>query len=487
MKDRRHQAHRLGERNFRPGLPAGPGDRAVAERRDLVVAKPVPQIGSELLGGLVALVGGDLQGLAADRVDRTGDRTVARARGGVAARGKQVGEVRVVAPDRRGAGEDLVERGAEAVDVATGVEDPLLPVLLRTDVRLRVAALIALEGLAGGDGGFVAELGGAVEGGGQAPVDDVGLAVAADHDVEWLQIAVEDAGIVGIGDGVADGDEPLDEIETAPLPGRGPPAGAALGMSLLDLCVEIAAADHLHGIEEMAVDVLPDAEHRDDAGMVESAGNLGLGSELGAKLLVGGVVAPQRLDDRLAPELFVVGDEEIGHAAAAEEPQATVAGRGADRGGKGDRVGRRAERARQPRHARLVGEIPRRPDGVGIGGEAAAERLEGRMIAAAGAAAAAGEADLDREEPPQPERAAVGGGGGDELLDQPAARLPLPAEPVAGQLEGRIDRRLARRGGGDERRDGVGTIGGSRHSGALRRALSIRESGVPSTSPGPRP
>ena len=49
-----------GDHPVATGLPATPGDRAVAERRDLVVAKPVPQVGGELLGGLVALVGGDL-------------------------------------------------------------------------------------------------------------------------------------------------------------------------------------------------------------------------------------------------------------------------------------------------------------------------------------------------------------------------------------------------------------------------------------------
>ena len=47
---------------------------------------------------------------------------------------------------------------------------------------------------------------------GQAPVDDQRLAVLAEHDVARLQVAVQDAAAVGVGDRVADVDEPPEQL-----------------------------------------------------------------------------------------------------------------------------------------------------------------------------------------------------------------------------------------------------------------------------------
>ena len=51
---------------------------------------------------------------------------------------------------------------------------------------------------------------------GQAPVDDQRLAVLAEHDVARLQVAVQHAPAVGIGDRVADVDEPPEELRARP-------------------------------------------------------------------------------------------------------------------------------------------------------------------------------------------------------------------------------------------------------------------------------
>ena len=58
---------------------------------------------------------------------------------------------------------------------------------------------------------------------GQAPVDDQGLAVGAEHDVGRLEVAVQDAPAVGIGDRVADVDEPAQQLAQL----QGPLARAA--------------------------------------------------------------------------------------------------------------------------------------------------------------------------------------------------------------------------------------------------------------------
>ncbi len=47
---------------------------------------------------------------------------------------------------------------------------------------------------------------------GQAPVDDQGLAVLAQHDVARLEVAMEHAAAVGVVDGVADVEEPAQEL-----------------------------------------------------------------------------------------------------------------------------------------------------------------------------------------------------------------------------------------------------------------------------------
>ena len=72
----------------------------------------------------------------------------------------------------------------------------------------------------------------AAEHAGEAPVDDLHLAEGADHDVAGLEVAVDDAAVMGIADGLADlledGDKPgqicrwggtisKERLQTAPL------------------------------------------------------------------------------------------------------------------------------------------------------------------------------------------------------------------------------------------------------------------------------
>ena len=58
---------------------------------------------------------------------------------------------------------------------------------------------------------------------GQAPVDDDGLAEVADHDVGRLEVAVDDALAVGVGDRLGDGDDVRQErqalVEARAAPG----------------------------------------------------------------------------------------------------------------------------------------------------------------------------------------------------------------------------------------------------------------------------
>ena len=69
---------------------------------------------------------------------------------------------------------------------------------------------------------------------GQAEVEDVGLAVGADEDVGRLEVAVDDAVVVGVLHGHRDR---ADELEDLPL----------VEAVLADVLVERLAVDELHG------------------------------------------------------------------------------------------------------------------------------------------------------------------------------------------------------------------------------------------------
>ena len=58
---------------------------------------------------------------------------------------------------------------------------------------------------------------------GQAPVHHQRLAVVAQHDVRRLQVAVHDAPAVGVVDGVADVDEPAQQLPPPPTWAAWPP------------------------------------------------------------------------------------------------------------------------------------------------------------------------------------------------------------------------------------------------------------------------
>ena len=108
---------------------------------------------------------------------------------------------------RCGAGEKLIKQHAQRVDVASGV-----------DIRAAVGGLFGghIERRAdhlgkAGEEGFLGQL--LPQGLGDAEVDDLddgGRVELSDHDVGGFQVAMDDALLVGVLDGVADGDKKLE-------------------------------------------------------------------------------------------------------------------------------------------------------------------------------------------------------------------------------------------------------------------------------------
>ena len=183
---------------------------------------------------------------------------------------------------------------------------------------------------------------------GQAPVDDQRLAVLADDDVARLDVAVQHAAGMGVVDGVADVDEPPQQLRRASerrAAGRVP--AACVAMEAFDGLLEAVALDESHRVERPATGVGAQAVDRHDARMLQAAGDLGLDQEPLAARRVVGVVVEDLLERDLAVQLGVEGHEHGAQAAAGMGPQdaepLAVAGGGTDGVTRGAVVGRSAD------------------------------------------------------------------------------------------------------------------------------------------------
>ena len=154
--------------------------------------------------------------------------------------------------------------------------------------------------LAGGAGGVELGLVG-TEAAGEAEVEDLDEAAVGEHDVGGLEVAMEDAEVVGGGEAVGGLDAGgEDELE----------AGGAFG----DELVEGLAGDVLHDdVGFFAVTAfgggLADVVDGADVGVVDGGGETGLAELGGAHLLDGEVAALEELEDDGALEEGVVGED----------------------------------------------------------------------------------------------------------------------------------------------------------------------------------
>ena len=139
------------------------------------------------------------------------------------------------------------------------------------------------------------------------------MAVHGDHDVRGLQVAVDDAFVVGAGECFGH------------LGGELQRAGERKGLSLQQIA-ELLALDELHGDESGAVRFV-DLEDGGDVRMVERGGRLGLLDEAPPPFLVGDQFRRQHLESHLAIELGVEGPVDDPHAAAADLVEDLVVGK----------------------------------------------------------------------------------------------------------------------------------------------------------------
>src|SRR5262249_46124537 len=96
-------------------------------------------------------------------------------------------------------------------------------------------------------------------------------------------------------------------------------------MELLDHFMEAVAPDQGHHVEGAAVGVSTQAVDRDDPGMLEASGDLGLAEEPGLAPEVLRVLAPDRLERDFTVEALILGDENLAQAPAGVAPEDLVA------------------------------------------------------------------------------------------------------------------------------------------------------------------
>ena len=270
-------------------------------RRDATSSRDRLQVGVHRGGRLVA-VGRLLRERADDDEVEVG-RDV---RTEVRRSGRRLREVlhrdldRAVARERHLAGEQLEEDDPRRVEV-------------RRLVDRRAACLLRGEVLRGADDrALLRHL--ARAGARDAEVRDLHDALGVDDDVVRLDVAVDDAVAVR----VAERGEDLARVRDR----DGHRAEAARADELLERSPLDVLHDDVVGAVELAA-----VEDRDDVRVGEAGGVRRLSTEALDELLVVRVPAVQHLDGDPAAQLLVLGEVDVGHAAAAELPGDAVAPR----------------------------------------------------------------------------------------------------------------------------------------------------------------
>jgi hypothetical protein len=197
-------------------------------------------------------------------------------------------------------GEQIVEEDSQRVDVGARV-------------RLQAANLLGRHVLKRSH--HVAESREAVraEGAGDAKIHHLHHVGVGEHDVGALEVAVDDAPLVGVADAL----ERLEEERKRTQGGQaaGFPQHRGEGLAL----------DVLHDHEQGAV-LLDQGVERGDVGVVESGQRLGLGAEPLEHLGLRGEVGPERLDRHVATQRDVGRPVDHADAAFADLLQKLVVG-----------------------------------------------------------------------------------------------------------------------------------------------------------------
>ena len=150
---------------------------------------------------------------------------------------------------------------------------------------------------------------------GQAPVDDQRLAERPEHDVDRLDVAVQNFPVVGVGDRVAGVDESSDQgVEVRTLARQGLLSVAHGLVQAADGGLQGLAPDEPHDVVGPAVRTFAHPVDRDDPGVLEPAGDFGLTFEAGPVLEVVGPSVLDLLDGDVPMDFPVVSQADDAQA-----------------------------------------------------------------------------------------------------------------------------------------------------------------------------
>ena len=194
----------------------------------------------------------------------------------------------------RAAGEEVVEGGAERVEVAAGVER-LAPRGLGRHVEGR-----AERGAGGGDADVHALVLG------EAEVSHLRVAFGVEQYVRGLDVAVQDAAAMRLGEGRG---HLLEELDRA--------VGRERALAA-EQVVQVLAVDELHGDVADAAGLAHGVDLH-DVGMLDGRGGAGLALEAGDEAAVGGEALGEDLDGDEAVEGGLPRLVDGPHAASAED------------------------------------------------------------------------------------------------------------------------------------------------------------------------
>ena len=150
---------------------------------------------------------------------------------------------------------------------------------------------------------------------GEAPIDHERFPKRAEHDVGGLQVAMDDVAAMSKGDGVANADEPGEQVTKIE---RGEITVARL-VKFFDRCREGFSLDEPHGIERAAVGMDAQPVHGYDAGVFQVARDFCLRDEAAATDWIVGGVGLNFLEGYVAMQFAIFGEKNLSEAALSVE------------------------------------------------------------------------------------------------------------------------------------------------------------------------
>src|SRR5262249_3179436 len=164
---------------------------------------------------------------------------------------------------------------------------------------------------------------------GEPPIDNQRLAEPPEHDVLGLEVPMDDASVLRVGDCVARVDETAPQPPDRDLPLTGLAQGPLLTVEPLDRLLQGLPLDESHRIIRAAIGISAQAIDRHDPRVLQPASDLGLQEEARLADRIISVVGPELLQSDLAIQFGVESQEDLAQPTSGmrpDDPESLVEG-----------------------------------------------------------------------------------------------------------------------------------------------------------------